>query len=225
MRSLKFAIFDMDGLLFDTERPSYIAMKRVIENKFGYEFPLDNYKLMIGINGRQCDEVMKKLYGNDFSMNLIYEEYHHQFSNILQQEGLQIKKGAKDLLLFLDNKGVKKCIASSSSRETIQTYLSMAGLAGRFDFYISGEEVRRGKPYPDIFLGACERGNEEPVNSLVLEDSLNGLRAAVGAGIDCIIVPDLIEPNEEMKKHACDIVPDLGRVIRILEKERSVDIG
>jgi len=215
----------MDGLLFDTERPSYLAMKRVIEKKLGYDFPLENYKRLVGVDSRECDNIMKSLYGNGFSMELIQEDYHQLFSQIIQEEGLQIKKGAKDVLDFLDNKGIKKCIASSSSRDTIQTYLSLAGLTDRFDFYMSGREVRRGKPYPDIFLGACDRANEVPSSSLVLEDSLNGLRAAVGANIDCIIVPDLIEPNEEMRKYACEILPDLSQVIRVLEKERSVDIG
>jgi len=78
-----------------------------------------------------------------------------------------------------------------AGRDTIQTNLSLAGLTDRFDFYMSGSEVKRGKPYPDIFLGACQRANEVPDSSLVLEDSLNGLRAAIGASIDCIIVPDL----------------------------------
>jgi len=104
-----------------------------------------------------------------------------------------------------------------AGRDTIQTNLSLAGLTDRFDFYMSGSEVKRGKPYPDIFLGACQRANEVPDSSLVLEDSLNGLRAAVGANINCIIVPDLIEPNEEIKKHAYEIVSDLSQVIGIIK--------
>lgn len=114
MKDVKLVIFDMDGLLFDTERLYYSAMKQVMEKKWGCDFPLENYKRFIGVDERECDDVMKSLYGKDFSMELILEDYYQLFSQILREEGLQVKKGAKDILDFLDKKGIKKCIAYSS---------------------------------------------------------------------------------------------------------------
>ncbi|MBL4950942.1 HAD family phosphatase [Neobacillus sp. OS1-32] len=216
MKDVKLVIFDMDGLLFDTERPSYEAMRRVMKRR-GYEFPIEHYKPIIGVADHECNMIMKEIYGSDFSFPAIVKDYRQEFDNILREEGLLIKPGAKNLLAALDRKGVKKCIASSSSRATIEYYLSLTSLTDRFDYYVSGEEVENGKPNPDIFLEACKRGKEETAASLVLEDSLNGLRAAVSAKIQCIIVPDLIEPNEEMKTNAYQIADDLNQVIELIK--------
>lgn len=212
MKDLRLVIFDMDGLLFDTERPSFKAMKKVIENQ-GYQYSLEMYKKIIGISGQQCEQIFNKDYGSDFSFKRISANYDVEFRKIIIEEGISIKQGAVKLLDALDERNIKRCIASSSSRETIQYYLSLSGLADRFDFYISGEEVKQGKPHPDIFLEACIRAKVTPESSLVLEDSLNGLRASVSANINCIIVPDLIEPNEEMEKFAYEIVSNLEQVV------------
>jgi HAD superfamily hydrolase (TIGR01509 family) len=215
MESVNLVIFDMDGLLFDTEWPSYLAMKRVLEKR-DLAFSLDCYKRMIGAGDYKCDQILKELYGKEFSLQLILNDYQKAFKKIIEKEGLTIKPGVMKLLENLEKRGLKKCIASSSSRETIQHYLAMTGLTSRFDFYISGEEVIRGKPDPDVFIEAYKRANETSDTSLVLEDSLNGLRAAVGANIKCIVVPDLIDPNEEMKRYAYEIVADLNQVNRII---------
>lgn len=217
MNPVKLVIFDMDGLLFDTERPSYAAMKEIMERK-GYHFSLDNYKQIIGLSDKECNSVMQKTYGEDFRLELISTEYRNRFKEILDNDGLVIKDGAEFLLKALDKKRIKKCIASSSSKETIQLYLERAGLEKYFDFYRSGEEVENGKPHPDIFLEACKRANESPETSIVLEDSLNGLRAAFDAKIRCIIVPDLIKPNEEMKNKAFSILSNLEQVVPLLEE-------
>lgn len=215
MKDLRLVIFDMDGLLFDTERPSFKAMKKIMENH-GYPYSLEMYKKIIGLSGQRCEEILKKDYGSDFSFKSISADYDVEFRKIVNDEGISIKQGAAKLLDTLDERKIKRCIASSSSRETIQYYLSLSGLADRFDFYVSGEEVKHGKPHPDIFLEACKRAKVTPESSLILEDSLNGLRAAVGAKINCVIIPDLIEPNEEMKKFVYKIVPNLEQVIDIL---------
>jgi len=215
LKKFELVIFDMDGLLFDTERPSFKAMRQVME-KQGYEFPMETYKLLVGISDRESDVILKEIYGQDFSIQQILKEYKLTFREMINQEGILIKQGTKELLDAIDQKGIKKCIASSSSRQTIEYYLALADLTDRFDFYVSGEEVERGKPNPDIFQEACRRAQETSETSLVLEDSLNGLRAAVGAGMKCIIVPDLIEPNAEMEKNAFKIVSDLEQVIQHL---------
>lgn len=216
MKDLDLIIFDMDGLLFDTERPSYIAMKEAM-GKCGFNFSLENYKEIAGLLDHKCDEYLQEVYGKDFSFEQILQDYQEGFRNILEKEGLSIKPGVEKLLDMLDYKGFMKCIASSSSRETIKKYLIKTGLINRFDFYIGGDEVKMGKPHPDIFLEACKRANTSPKSSLILEDSLNGLRAAVEANIKCIVVPDLFEPDEEMKKNAYGVAADLNQVIKIIQ--------
>ncbi|WHY00550.1 HAD family phosphatase [Neobacillus sp. DY30] len=209
-------IFDMDGLLFDTERPSFQALQEVVVKR-GYPFTLDHYKQLIGIPDRESDVVLLKMYGDDFPFDVISEEYHERFKRILVDEGISVKPGVVELLTALEERGIKKCIASSSTRETIAGYLKRTGLEGRFDFYISGNDIKKGKPHPDIFVVACKLAGEPAESALVLEDSLNGLKAACAAGIRCVMVPDLIDPTEEMREKAYKIVSDLGEVVGLLD--------
>jgi HAD superfamily hydrolase (TIGR01509 family) len=216
MVQTKLVIFDMDGLLFDTERPSFRALQEIVETK-GYTFTMDNYKQLIGISNRESGVVLLKMYGEDFPFHVIIGEYYERLKTILSEEGVSVKRGTVQLLDALEKRGIKKCIASSSSRETIGGYLKRTGLEDRFDFYISGNEVKKGKPHPDIFIEACKIAGEQVESVLVLEDSLNGLKAACAAGIRCVIVPDLIEATEEMKENAFIIVEDLEKVIVLLD--------
>lgn len=218
MKDVKLAIFDMDGLLFDTEWPSYKAMKASLK-ACGFSFPLETYKRMIGIGDHQSEAIIREICGYDYAIEKIFTGYKHEFDSILDTEGITVKTGVFKLLDWLDENNIKKCIASSSSRSTIGKYLDMTGLTNRFDFYVSGEEVANGKPAPDIFLEACRRADESASSSVVMEDSLHGLKAATQAGIPCIVVPDLIEANEEMRKDAYQIVSSLEEVIDILKGE------
>ena len=214
---MKLVIFDMDGLLFDTEWPSFQALKEVVERR-GFTFTIENYKQLIGLAHGKSMEVMQQMYDGKLPYEEIMIDYRKRFKEILANDGVGIKRGAIKLLDALDQRGMKKCIASSSARETIASYLKLAGLEDRFDFYISGNEVKKGKPHPDIFLEACNIAGEPVESALVLEDSLNGLKAACAAEIRCILVPDLIDPTEEMKEKAYKIIEDLEKVIEVLEQ-------
>jgi HAD superfamily hydrolase (TIGR01509 family) len=209
---VKLVIFDMDGLLFDTEWPSFQALKEAVERR-GFTFTIENYKQLIGLAHGKSMEVMQQMYGGKLPYEEIIIDYRKRFKEILANDGVGIKRGAIKLLDALDQRGMKKCIASSSARETIASYLKLTGLEDRFDFYISGNEVKKGKPHPDIFLEACKIAGEPVESALVLEDSLNGLKAACAAEIRCILVPDLIDPTEEMKEKAYKIIEDLEKVI------------
>jgi HAD superfamily hydrolase (TIGR01509 family) len=214
---VKLVIFDMDGLLFDTEWPSFQALKEAVERR-GFTFTIENYKQLIGLAHGKSMEVMQQMYGGKLPYEEIMIDYRKRFKEILANDGVGIKRGAIKLLDALDQRGIKKCIASSSARETIASYLKLTGLEDRFDFYISGNEVKKGKPHPDIFLEACKIAGEPVESALVLEDSLNGLKAACAAEIRCILVPDLIDPTEEMKEKAYKILDDLEKVIELLEQ-------
>lgn len=218
MRKINFAIFDMDGLLFDTERPSFLAMKKTAE-KAGFKFSIDTYKKLIGVSKPTSNQILHDLYGEEFFKKNVLDHFQEEFNKIIAEEGIVIKKGALELLEVLEEKGFKKCIASSSNREVIENYLSITGLENRFDFYLSGREVKKGKPHPDIFLEACKRGGVDPEKALVLEDSFHGFRAAIRANIRCIIVPDLVELNDEMKQGAYRICSDLAEVAQLIRTE------
>lgn len=217
MGNVQFVIFDMDGLLFDTERLYFRAFQQAAK-KLGYEFPFEHYLKVVGVTDEEGKKILAGIYGEDSVILNAFDQYHGELDEIIAKEGLSVKPGVEKLLDTLDEKGIGKCIASSSSLEVIQKYTERAHIADRFDFFVSGTEVENGKPSPDIFLEALRRGGATSESALVLEDSYHGLQAAVSANIRCIIVPDLIEPMEEMKRQAFRICSNLGEVADMLKE-------
>lgn len=218
MEQVKLVIFDMDGLLFDTERTFFRAFQRSAK-KLGYDFSFETYLKVVGVTDETGKQIFAEIYGEDSSILHAFDLYHAEFDKIIEEEGLAIKPGAERLLDVLDDKGIKKCIASSSPIKVIERNLKLSGIQDRFDFYVSGDEVENGKPSPDIFLEALRRAGEKAENALVLEDSFHGLQAAVSANIRCIIIPDLIEPSDEMHRQAFRIYTNLGEVARLINEK------
>lgn len=214
MKNLQLVIFDMDGLIFDTETLSYRALRHVFWEDHQIDFPIATYKKMIGMGPSETESILHSEYGDSVSLEQLFISYGEAFNNMINQEGIATKMGVATLLDHLDEQGIKKCVASSSRRETIQHYLALSNLTDRFDFYLSGEEVENGKPHPDIFLEACRHANVSPEHALVLEDSVHGFHAAKRAQIACIVIPDLIEATPEMNETAYKVLPDLRQVIK-----------
>lgn len=217
MKSLKFVIFDMDGLIFDTETLGYRALQQVFLENYDIDFQIATYKKMIGMGQSETESLLHKQYGHKVPLEQLFIQYGKNFNQLIEDEGIATKIGVTDLLDHLDKLGIKTCVASSSRRQTIQHYLALSNLTDRFNFYLSGEEVENGKPHPDIFLEACRRADESPDNALVLEDSIHGFHAAKSAQIPCIVVPDLIEPTAEMKETAYQVLPNLKEVIPYIQ--------
>jgi len=217
MQTVKLVIFDMDGLLFDTERQSFTILRDVAE-KEGFRVTLDFYKTLIGISDVDSKKLFLDEFGESFFEKQVLEKYIVERDRVFAEEGVMTKQGAIELLDTLDTLGIKRGIASSSRRDVIRHHLEKSGLLNRFDFYISGTEVERGKPYPDIFLEACKIAGVDPKEAIVLEDSLHGLMAASRGDIRCIVIPDLIEPTEEMKNLAYRICQDLAEVAGLLRQ-------
>ncbi|MDY0394958.1 HAD family hydrolase [Virgibacillus halophilus] len=220
MKEIDLVVFDMDGLLFETEKSYYEALRAAMES-FGFDFAFETYQQMIGISDKETDEALQKICGPGFSTVPLWEENNRQFDLLLEKKGLGIKPGAERLLDVLDQLGIAKCIASSNNKAAIERYLHVSGMGDRFEFYVSADDVARAKPDPDIFLTACRKAGAAAEKTLVLEDSLNGLRAAKAAGINCIVVPDLLAPDEEMRRNAYDIVDSLDEVIPFIERARE----
>lgn len=216
MNDKKIIIFDMDGLLFNTEELGYEAMHLAFKS-MDETFPVESYISLIGMREADTTLALQKIYGVNFRVDEMLISYREAFAKLLKQGKLQAKRGAIELLDYLDENGYKKCIASSSSLSTIENFLDLNNLTERFDFYVSGEEVAHGKPAPDIFIEACKRANEKPQHAIVLEDSLYGLRAAKAANIDCIVIPDMVPQTEEIVADAKYVLPTLKEVITVLE--------
>lgn len=137
------------------------------------------------------------------------------------QDGIELKKGAKELLRYLKAEHYKISLASSSIRERALSILRQHNVETYFDAFTFGNEVPHGKPAPDIFLSACQKTGIPPENSLVLEDSEAGIQAAFSAGIPVICVPDMKRPGKEFLEKSLAVVDSLSQVINYLQTEKA----
>ncbi len=213
---MKLVIFDMDGLLFDTER-LFMNKKNELLPAYGYAAREEDYIATLGLSDAALIQKMQEIYGEDYPAEEITARVREKVNAHIRAYGPPVKPGIKALLEALREKGIACCVASSTRREDVELYLAQAGLQQYFAFVIGGDEVARSKPAPDIFLKACDEGGVKPAQALVLEDSENGIRAAAAAGIPVICVPDLKAPGAEVAELCFAIAKDAGIVASLIE--------
>ena len=213
-------IFDMDGVIFDTER-IWIECWAPVGRKYGIRgIETVLREQCVGITAAAMKAALQEAYGADFP----YDQYVKEATAIFRaryEPHLPMKKGVRELLSFLREAGAPTALASSTPTGTVRRELSDAGLLDFFSVITGGEEVRRSKPAPDIFLLTARKLDIEPAACFVIEDSYNGIRAAHEAGMRPVMVPDLLRPDAEMETLAEAILPSLDAVIPWLQ-ERGV---
>lgn len=210
-------IFDMDGLMFDTERIYYKGWTDAIREHH-YEMTWELYTKIVARNSRYIEKVLKQNLGDAFPYESVYKRKSDICDEMVLKEGLIKKEGLIDLLDYLEKHQIQKVVATSSMREKTLRYLELAGLSTRFDGIICGSDLEESKPNPEIFLKAAQLVGAMPSECLVLEDSRLGLQAAKAAHMKCALIPDLVQPDEEMKENATYILNSLKEVIPILEE-------
>jgi HAD superfamily hydrolase (TIGR01509 family) len=189
-------IFDMDGLMLDTERPMIRAWMRIAGDR---GWPLDEEVALktVGRDAAASRAILMEAYGPDFPYSLINEELKDQIVRDAEEHGIAHRPGLLTLLDHLGRLGVPLAVATSSSQKAARWKLSLGGILERFSVVTCGDEVERGKPAPDIFLLAAKRLGKEPAECVGFEDSPAGLLALRDAGIPSVFVKDLIEPPPE----------------------------
>lgn len=205
-------IFDMDGLMFDTETVCYQSYVKASHEE-GRELPLPVYKRTLGLNRADIKAVyMRYFAGDEAFVDRIMEKEKAYSLQYMRAHGVPKKDGLDTLLSYLQERGMKIAVASSSHRETVVDLITRADVADCFSAVCCGDEVREAKPHPEIFLRAAKKLDADPKNALVLEDSKNGLKAAKAAGIRSILIPDMLEPDAEMRTLATEIRVSLSEV-------------
>ena len=202
----KGAIFDMDGLLFDTERlfrDSWGEMAR----RFGQVPQPDFPAAVAGTSGAGMREVIHRYYP-DVDARAFQEGCISHTAEVLR-EHLPEKPGMREILAFFQSRGTPIAVASSSGRGMILDNLRRAGIEACFDVVVSGDEVTRGKPEPDIFLLAAQKLGCAPEDCYVFEDGINGARAGIAAGCATIMIPDLFPPADDLRAGCAGIYSDL----------------
>ena len=196
---IKAAVFDMDGLMFDTERLAMAAWDYAGE-KMG--LGKAGYMVMktLGVTAERADEIWREEFGSNVDTKAM-RRYGREFTdNFYEHNKVPVKYGLYELLDWLKSSGIKTAVASSSTRRAVLRNLESAGITDKFDIIVSGEMATRSKPALDIYLKACELLGENPNDCIALEDSRNGLWAAHNAGCRVIMVPDLWKADEETEK-------------------------
>lgn len=202
----KGAIFDMDGLLFDTERLYQQAWEEIAEER-GVKLDSGFLREVAGTTGERTCRIIEQHY-HVLNGNGIREECMRKVKGKLS-EVVPMKKGVPGILRFFREKGVRTAVASSNAAEQIESNLERAGIREYFSEIVSGMEVKHGKPAPDIFLLAAERIGCEPGECFVFEDSENGIRASHAAGCITVMVPDLVEVSAEILPCCTMVCSDL----------------
>lgn len=196
----KAFLFDMDGLIFDTER-SFMEQLTVVMSEYGYRLTRDIYCETLGTGGDVLLGKMQKHYGQDYPFFEISRETTKRVNQVAESVGLAVKPEIRSVLSEIAERNLPCAVASSTRSETVIRYLEMSGLHGYFSAVIGGDRVAHSKPAPDIFLLAAKELQVCPDACVVLEDSENGIRAGKGAGCTTICVPDLKMPDEQV--HQC----------------------
>ncbi len=209
-KNIEAVVFDMDGLLIDSE---VLYQKAALQSARALGFTMDkNLQLQtVGLPSDETEILLRREMGPEFP----FEEYDYNLREWLGAQlmaHVPVKPGVRELLSLLEQLEIPAAVATSTGREAANHHLSRADLAPHFETIVTRDDVENGKPHPEPFLLAAERLEVEPENCLALEDSHNGVRSAHGAGMQTIMVPDMLGPTDEMRALAISIVKDLHKV-------------
>lgn len=201
-------IFDMDGLLLDTERIGFRAWQRASRD-FGFDLSEHLYCKVIGRTKQDTFQIFRESFGLGFNPEEVRAKRLLYGAEIIAQEGVPLKPGALQLLDALNKRNIKLALATSTERERTLAYLEQAKLLSFFKAIVTGDQVKIGKPDPEIYLKCAQALSVLPESCLVFEDSESGTIAAHKAGMRVIIVPDMKKPSDEVSKLAWLLLPSL----------------
>lgn len=217
LNEIKAVVFDMDGVIFDTER-MYLQAWRQVGTRDGIKNVEQSARKCIGLSAVDSVALMRKEYGEDFPI----EQYHKEIDSIVKEtiilQGMPLKDGAVEILEYLKSIDFTVGLASSTKYDKIISHLERADLKKYFSVIMGGDMISHSKPDPEIYVKTCEKLGTEPKHTIAIEDSQNGIRSAFGAGMMPIMVPDLIEPTDEILAMTCGKFENLFEVMEFLKE-------
>ena len=215
--SLRAVIFDMDGLLIDTEKHLVRCWCQAAQ-EMGFDMQTRHALHIRSLAGKYAAPYLKSELGEDFDYSRVRKRRKELVAQALAEYGLERKKGALELLKWLKEKGIRTAVATATDEERASRYLSEIGVLSYLDRVVCARMVENGKPMRDVYLYACRQLGERPQDCLALEDSPNGVLSAWRAGCGVVMVPDLTQPDEEIRPILTGLAPDLSAVIPLIEQ-------
>ena len=200
MKKIEAVLFDMDGVIFDTESIYLDIWTKVFES-YGYKMTKDVYISVMGRGRKNVIKTFVDLYGQDLPIIQMYKEKDGKLMQVIDKGQVPMKVGVKEILTFLKENGYKVALATSAKRERAMKQLKMANIKELFDCIVCGDEVINAKPNPEIFLKAAEELSVKPENCIVIEDSPAGIESAYNANMIGIHVEDLKKADEVILKY------------------------
>ncbi|MBQ6034584.1 MAG: HAD family phosphatase [Ruminococcus sp.] len=214
---LKGAIFDMDGLMIDTEK-LYLKFWIQSAKDFGYDMKPEHVYAIRSMARKYSIPTLKGFLGEDCPTEEIRAHRTELMAEYINEHGLEVKKGLFELLYYLKGREIKMAVATATPRSRTTEYLEKIGAAKFFSAVICGDMVETGKPAPDIYLTAARELGLPPEECAAFEDSPNGIKAAHAAGCHAIMIPDMTQPDDEIKPLLSAVYENLGLAVDYFER-------
>jgi HAD superfamily hydrolase (TIGR01509 family) len=212
---IQAVIFDMDGVLFDTERLGLVQQLKACR-EVGFPVTEELIKRTMGSSMAAGREILLDALGREFPYEKMIERWTEHMYEDMALNGIPQKPGIQELLGVLKEKGMKTAVATSNNRSIVEDYMKMAGMENSFDEVVCGDSIKRSKPAPDIYLAAAEKLGTEPSKCMGVEDSANGVKSVRAAGMVSVMVPDLIPFTQALSPYVDHCVPTLKDIIPLL---------
>ncbi|PXW99353.1 HAD superfamily hydrolase (TIGR01509 family) [Sphaerotilus hippei] len=216
---IRAILFDMDGLLLDSERVAY-AIGREASEHLGLPWTHEVAMALVGLNSQDGYRVMREAFGAGFPADAHMAEFGRRYEAAIDAGRFDLKPGVHELFDLLDARQIPRAVATSTRRSRAIPKLEGVGVWPRLHALVGGDEVTRGKPAPDIYLAAAGLLGVPITDCLVLEDSNTGVRGGLASGARVIMVPDLLPPAEDVLAQGVTVVDSLHRVIEALQAAR-----
>jgi beta-phosphoglucomutase-like phosphatase (HAD superfamily) len=216
MRTVEGIIFDLDGTVIDTERFS-LGVWPEVSRKHGYALTDEMARRFVGLNDEAERKILRAEFGDGFPYDEIRDEMRVLFRREAERNGISVKKGFTELMAVIKRLSLPYALATSTARAIVGWKLDYAGLTGVFPLIVCGDEVKNGKPAPDIFLKAAELIEKTPAACIGIEDSPAGLRGLHDAGIRSVFIKDLITPTSDVLAGVWRECRDLNEVCALLD--------
>lgn len=201
METIQAVVFDMDGVLFDTERLYLEEWRQIAAEEHIAPEVMERAILgCVGLNNTDTRALFQSVCGERFPFDEAYKKCSDRMKERVKREGLPMKPGVREILYYLRAAGYRIALASSTRTESVLRHLEQAQIRDCFEVVTGGDRVEHSKPLPDIYLITCRELGVSPQNAVAIEDSPNGIRSAYAAGMHPIMVPDLIAPTPEIQK-------------------------